>query len=352
MDQQLSRTGKVVMLFSPRVNQMNGGLTAGFVVSCDFYPTSQAGSSNVGEYFYAISPTSLAAGYGSGTRASWLRQMRSTIIHEVKHITAFAERFARNASFEELWLEEGLARHAEELYARTLYGVSWKGNVGYRASVYCDLRSADPSAPQCAGAPFLMVRHFDALYQYLQSPEPYSPLGPISPTDATFYGTAWSVVRWMIDHYATNESTFLSQLVQSNKTGIANLEAQANGHPWDEMLGEWALMLYADDYPGVTWANSRLRMLSWNTRDQYQGLCNDRGPCAGTSFNVYPLAYPFVPRATNFGTFSTTVTSLTAGSFTSWYLSGTPSATQLLDLRGANGGEPPGQLRLAILRVQ
>jgi uncharacterized protein YjdB len=126
MDQQLSRTGKIVMLFSPRINQMNGGLTAGFVVSCDFYPASQAPSSNLGEYFYAVSPTSAAAGYGSGTRESWRRQIRATIIHEVKHITSFAERFARNASFEELWLEEGLARHAEEQYARTLYGVPWE----------------------------------------------------------------------------------------------------------------------------------------------------------------------------------------------------------------------------------
>jgi hypothetical protein len=119
------------------------------------------------------------------------------------------------------------------------------------------------------------------------------------------------------------------------------------------MLGEWALSLFADDYPGVTWSNPRLSWPSWNLRDQFAGLCNDRGPCAGSSTSsLYPLAYPFVPRSTTFGTFSTTVTSLMAGSFTSWYLSGTQSATQLLDLRGANGGDPPAQLRLAILRVQ
>ncbi|MBA4072926.1 MAG: hypothetical protein C0497_13965 [Gemmatimonas sp.] len=354
MDQQLSRTGKIVMLFSPRVNAMAGGTVTGFVVSCDFYPVSQAPSSNVGEYFYAISPTSLAAGYGSGTRDSWLRQIRSTTIHEVKHITSFAERFARDAEFEELWLEEGLARHAEEQYARGIYGTAWKANTGYQASVYCDWRPAAPTAPQCAGRPILMLRHFDALYQYLQTLEPYTVLGRVGVGDATFYGTAWSVARWMMDHYATSEATFLSGLVQSTRSGVANLEARVPGRVWEEMFGEWALALFADDYPGVTFANARLQFPSWNLRDQFRGLCNDRGPClnAGNTATLYPVAYPFVPRPVGFGAFSTTVSALNAGSFSSWLLSGGQATPQLLDLRGANGGEPPGQLRLAIVRVQ
>jgi hypothetical protein len=67
---------------------------------------------------------------------------------------------------------------------------------------------------------------------------------------------------------------------------------------------------------------------------------------------VYPLAYPFAPRRVNFGAFSTTVGPMQAGTFSSWYLNGAQTAPQLLDLRGAFGGEPPGQLRLAIVRVQ
>ncbi len=354
MDQQLSRTGKLVMFFSPRINAMAGGTVTGFVVSCDFFPPSQAPSSNFGEYFYAISPTSLASGISTGTRDAWMRQIRATIIHEVKHITSFAERFSRNAEFEELWLEEGLARHAEEQFARSIYGTAWKANTGYQASVYCDVRPASSSAPQCAGRPILMLRHFDALYQYLQAPEPYTVLGRVGAGDATFYGTAWSVARWMMDHYATSESAFLSGLVQSTKAGVANLEARVTGPVWEEMFGEWALALFADDYPGVTFANARLQFPSWNLRDQFRGLCNDFGPCLNplNPGTAYPVAYPFAPRPVSFGAFSTTVNAMNAGTFSSWLLSGTQGAPQLLDLRGANGGEPPGQLRLAIVRVQ
>ena len=354
MDQNLSQTGKIVMLFSPRINSMAGGLLTGFVVSCDFFPVSQAASSNLGEYFYAIAPTSLAAGFGSGTRDSWLRQIRGTIIHEVKHITSFGERFSRNANFEELWLEEGTARHAEEQMARVIEGTAWKANVTYQQSVFCELRPASSTAPQCAGRPILMLRHFDALYQYLQNPELYTVLGRTTPADATFYATAWSIVRWMADHYATSEPAFLSALVQSTRSGIANLESRVPaGHPWEEMFGEWTLSLFADDYPGVSFANARLQFPSWNLRDQFLGLCTDLGACgSGNLGTVYPVANPFVPRAVSFGSFSTTVNALGAGSFSAWLISGAQGAPQLLDLRGANGGDPPPQMRLAILRIE
>ena len=355
MDPNLSKTGKLVMFFSPRINTMLGGAVTGFVVSCDFFSPIQAPSSNYGEYFYAISPTSLASGISTGTRDAWMRQIRATIIHEVKHITSFATRLnTPGAEFEELWLEEGLARHAEEQFARSIYGTAWKANTGYQESVYCDVRPAWPSAPQCAGRPILMFRHFDALYQYLQSPEPYTVLGRVSAGDATFYGTSWSVVRWMMDQYAASEATFLTGLVQSTKSGVANLEARVAGHVWEEMFGEWALALFADDYPGVTFANTRLQFPSWNLRDQFRGLCNDFGPClnAANLGTVYPVAYPFAPRPVSFGAFSTTVNALNAGSLSSWLVSGGQSAPQLLDLRGTSGGEPPGQLRLAIVRVQ
>jgi len=350
MDQQLSGTGKIVMVFSPRINTMSGGTIEGFVASCDFFPVSQAPSSNVGEYFYAIMPTS------SGTKAGWLRSIRSTIIHEVKHITSFGERIARAPStqvpYEELWLEEGTARHAEELYARGIYGVQWKGNVDYQNSVYCDVR---PDVPQCAGRPALMRRHFDALYQYLQSPEPYSVIGRVAPSDATFYATSWSIVRWMIDHYATSEAAFLSQLVQSGQAGVANLEARVGGgHPWEEMFGEWALTMFTDDYPGVTFANTRLRFPSWNLRSEFRGLCEDYGPCKNpaNTYNWYPLAFPLTPRPLAFGNFSDTVNFLNAASFSTWLLSGTQLAPQLIEVRSTGGGDPPSQLRIAIVRIQ
>jgi len=66
-------------------------------------------------------PTEPGSDYSSGTVNSWARGMRSTVIHEVKHITMFANKFDIGTSTtEESGLEEATARLSEEFYARAV----------------------------------------------------------------------------------------------------------------------------------------------------------------------------------------------------------------------------------------
>ena len=88
-----------------------------------------------------------------------------------------------------------------------------------------------------------MLRHFDALYAYLASPEIVSMLGRVSPTDFTFYASAWSVERWANDIFSTSEGQFLKDWTVSSVTGVANLEARTGGQPWEQSLGEWSLAM-------------------------------------------------------------------------------------------------------------
>jgi hypothetical protein len=92
MDPATDNDGRIVMVFSNAVNTLGG--VAGFVVSCDFLPRThvyQGGggnnSSNFGEFFYAIVPDNMNA-TGPGSKSQWFATMRSTIIHEVKHINS------------------------------------------------------------------------------------------------------------------------------------------------------------------------------------------------------------------------------------------------------------------------
>jgi hypothetical protein len=354
LDAQLSGTEKVVMVFSPRVNAMQQGRVQGFVVTCDFQTVAQAPSSNVGEYFYASVPTSAGTGYADPeTRDSWLRNVRATVIHEVKHLVQFAERLSRSLPFEEVSWEEGMARNVEELYARTFYGTLATQNTIYAASVGCDLRFTFSSPPQCANRPLLMLRHFDALYQYLSAPEGLSPLGRTFASDATFYASAWSIERWANDHFGTNESQFLKDWTVSPVTGVQNLEART-GRPWEESVGEWSLALYLDDDPTFTPENPRLRFPSWNLRDIWLGLCSDEGPCASpaTVPQFYPRANPFQPRLLSFGAFTVNNVSLAGGTFTIFELTGPQIGNQVFEIRSATGGDPASTIRLAIARVQ
>jgi hypothetical protein len=353
MDAQLGNLGKIVMVFSPRVNNTAEGSILGFVVSCDFSPVSTAPSSNVGEYFYAAVPTSTALGYfDAGTRDSWLRQMRPTIVHEVKHITAFANRISRNLALEDVSWEEGMARTAEELYARSIYGTQAKQNTGFAASIGCDVQFAT-GAPPCANRPLLMLRHFDALYSYFGSPELVSMLGRTYAEDFTFYASAWAVERWANDLFSTSESQFLKDFTVSGVTGVANLE-QRTGQSWEQSLGEWSLAMYTDDLPGFTPANPHLRFPSWNLRDIWLGMCTDLGPCANPNnvSQLYPASTPFQPHAVTFGNFSVNLTTLEGGAFSIFDLSGLQSAKQLIEVRSLGGGDPPATVRLAIVRIQ
>ena len=354
LDAQLSGTGKVVMVFSPRVNALQGGRVLGFAVTCDFQTVAQAPSSNVGEFFYATVPTSAAAGFfDPESRDSWLRTMRATVIHEVKHITQFGERLSRSTPLEDLSWEEGMARNVEEVYARTFYGTQAGQNTSYAASVGCDLRFASGTPPQCANRPLLMLRHFDGLYTYLLTPETLSPLGRIFGSDLTFYASAWSVERWAADHFGVSEGQFLKDLTTATATGVTNLELRT-GRPWEEMLGEWSLALALDDQPGFTPENPRLRLPSWNLRDMFQGMCNDLGPCASaaTQPQLYPRAAPLVPRALSFGTFAVNSAAIVGGSFSIFELSGTQTGNQVIEIRSLAGADPASTIRLAIVRVQ
>ncbi len=338
---RLNPGGRLVMVFSPMVNNFERNV-AGFVISCDFASQTSVPASNEGEFFYAIVPTSAGTGFDGLTQLNWRRLMRSTLIHEVKHITSFAERLDRGNPFEEAWLEEATAMIAEELWARTIYGVAWKGNVTYQQSVYCDVR---PTFPECQDAPLVMFSHFFLLYRYLERPEELSLLGdPPGEQGATFYGSGWSFVRWAIDQYATSESAFLLPLTQGPQTGLANVQARTN-RTSPEMLGLWSLANAVDDRQGFTTQVQQVLHPSWDYRNMYQRLRADLP-------NVFGRQYPLVPRAVTFGDFSQIVTALQGGSAAFFELSGSGVPVQVIELRNVQGGAPPATLRMAVVRVQ
>lgn len=354
MDAQLSGLGKVVMVFSPRVNAMQGGAVTGFTVNCDFFPVATRPSSNGGSFFYATVPTSTAAGYDApGTRDAWMRLMRSTVIHEVKHIVGFAERLSRGLPLEELSWEEGTARIAEEVYARDLYGTTAGTNTSYAQSIACDVRFAGVTPP-CAGRPLLMLRHFDALYAYMAGPEVFSPLGRAATGDVSFYGGAWSLLRWAADHASATEAQFFRDFTTSGVTGVANVEART-GRPWAEMLGEWSVAAYTDDIGGFAPGNPRLRMRSWNYPDVWLGLCTDMGPCVDPSnpVQVYTRSTPFAPRQRSFGAFQFGVGAMVGGGFTLLDLSGPGFTSQAIEIKGPGGiGSAPSTVHVAVTRVR
>jgi hypothetical protein len=330
LDAQVGGTGRVLMLFSPRVN--GSGFSA-FVVGCDFYPQSTFASSNLAEVFYGAVPAT------SQTPDAWLRTIRSTAVHELKHVAAFAEHVAHGTSFEESWLEEGSARVIEELWGRRVFGYGATDDVDYQRGLYCEAR---PDSTGCPNAPQVMQKHFIALYDYLVAHETLSPLGrPGGTTDFTFYASAWSLIRWAIDHSGRGDSTFLQALVREPALrGTANLEARA-GTPFARLLALWSLTLATDDAASPAVTSPLAQLPSWNLPDLFRGL--------GTDFpERFPTVPPLQPRPVTFGAFAVGVAGLPGGTAALFELSGIGGAQQYLLLR-ARAGSPLG---VAIARVE
>ena len=354
MDSRLDANGRVFLVFTPQMNQQLGGAALAAVVNCDFFPRAQFASSNVGEFVYAQVPTSAAAGFAPGTRTRWLHEMRGTITHELKHVTSFGERIVRGQPLEESWLEEATARHAEELFARAVFGTQRNGNHGFAATLACELGAANPALPSCAQAPRAMLPHFEALWDYLDAPESRSPLGPADVNDFSFYGSAWALTRWILDQQGIDEPAFFTGLTRSGQTGLANLEARA-GRTWEEMFGEWSLAMATDDRPGLTPADPRLRFPSWNLTGIFGDLCIALSPCPGPAVAParFTRAHPLRATALTTGAFVVEAPTVSAGGFL--VLDVRPPATgfrQLLALGGYRGAALAATVRLAIIRIE
>jgi hypothetical protein len=320
----------------------------GFVISCDFFPrnvtTNRA--SNFGENFYARVPTVGGTGFTSDNPDQWLRTMRNTIIHEVMHIASFGAHLVNNAGrWEESWLEEGMARVAEEVWARDrIYpGATWKGNMTYASTVFCDVH---PTTPECTGRPRPMFVHYAALYDFLDIPGATSLFGRVADGDFTFYAASWSFIRYNADRYAGSEPNYLRGITNSpDLTGLANI-ARQSGTDANQMLGMWSLTLVLDETTAMA-SNVDVRFPSWETRDIFAGLNRDF-----PQSQDFPKAHPVVPQIVSAGDFTIDNAGIHGGSFSPYDLLGTSANTRTIGLSGTAGGPAPPSLRLAIARVQ
>ena len=346
--------GHLNMVFSERINATTA---AAYVTGCDQYPRSVFAGSNFGQNFYGTVPTTKGSNVNSTAYSDgWFTFMARTVVHEVKHIASLSARVANNApSFEESWLEEGSARHAEELWVRDyVEHVAWKGNTGFGSAgtngIFCDFH---PENAVCNAADALrrpgygMRRHFNEIRSKLQQPWNWSLFNDgAGQSGSVFYQTSWSFVRYVIDRYAASDAAFFTRFTNSNANGLSNVSA-ITGVSADQLVGGWSLALYADDFPGLTSPGADIQFPTWNLRSIYAGLHTD-----ATWGTVFPTPFPIQPVALSFGSFTAQRAGLRGGAQAYFEISGTQSGAQLLAVRALGGGAPSPFLRVAIARLQ
>ncbi|MCB9513849.1 MAG: IPT/TIG domain-containing protein [Candidatus Latescibacteria bacterium] len=211
--------GKVTVLLSPVVNGLttwnDGSYIGGFFNSIDLdIWFNVPGTSNHGEFFYAIVPDP-----GPNPQFSpvaheidaTIESLKSIFAHEFQHMISAGQRYILqgdlNSPDEELWFNEGLSHLGEDLCGYTAQNVA-------RVKIYLH-----------GGA-----HRFWSLVQ-----------GPATLAER---GASYLFCRYLADRW-TGDS-FTRSLIGGPEAGPANV-AQATGETFEQVFKDWTAAIYLDD---------------------------------------------------------------------------------------------------------
>ncbi|HYW52091.1 MAG TPA: hypothetical protein VE861_15860 [Gemmatimonadaceae bacterium] len=293
----LDANGRIIFLLTPTVNAIvpaaqcgASGFVRGFFYSHDL--SSTATTSNRGEIFYGYVPDETGRWSCPHGRAEVLSNLAPTFVHELQHMLSFGEHAVlRGGQTEEVWLNEGLSHLAEEI-----------GSLSYekRFPAPSGRTVASQIFPDSA-APYI-TPNLTYSYRYLFSSGVYSvtSCAPGSFCSLAERGGTWLFLRWLADQ---QPESFLRQVVQTNRTGRANLEAVLQ-RSTASLLGEFAIAVSTDSIIGASrnGTPSALRFRSRNLRSVYKALFDAVGLPGGISrpFPFEPI--PLEPGASVSGT--------------------------------------------------
>jgi hypothetical protein len=272
--------GKVVIFFTRAVNELTPAGASyyygGFFHPRDLLPQTMYGSpycpgSNEREMFYMLVPDPNGVINNNSRSVGFVDTLTvANLAHEHQHLVNFARRAYVNDAFydEEVWLNEGLSHIAEELVFYRATGTAPRQNIG---------GSSFGTQPFDGLFTRYMAPNFGRLRVFLEDPQSASPYS--SADDLGTRGAAWAFLRYAADHRGSSDGDVWMRLVNSTTFGFDNL-ADVFGAGVLQMMNEWNLSIYTDDYvPGV---DVRHTEPSWNFRTVF--------PAMPTSPRSYPLA--------------------------------------------------------------
>jgi len=218
--------GRVIILFTPVVNQMTAkgstGFIAGFFYGLDL--TTQE-NSNRAEIFYSLVPDPAGRFGDARATADVLRVVPPVLAHELQHMIHFNQRvLLRRASGQEvLWLSEALAHAAEDIVA-----------------------DAFRARGDAAQADNFRLANLARAVRYLRDPSAASLVGTRPPGSLEERGAQWLFIKYLAGQYGGND--LLRRLTQTTRTGVANVTAET-GQSWPTLVSDWTVALWADGAP-------------------------------------------------------------------------------------------------------
>jgi len=315
----------VIVLMTPTVNklvpksQCSQGFIAGFFFSGDLDPTF-APQFNNGEVFYSLVADSAGTLSCQHSTSQLERNVPVTFVHEFQHMINFVQKVRiRGGQSENTWLDEGLARYAEE-------------NAG---------RSFLADGDSAAFSQYAIDPVFDA-YLYMRATGTSALLFARDTGGLAPLGAGWLFVRYLVDQFGDSTPR---RLVQTTQVGQANVAA-LTGQPFEQSVTRWALANWVSDLPGFT-APSELQYTSWHFRRTFSSLHSQDAL-------DFPLAYPLVPTfsAGDAANVSGTLRSGSGAYLRAVQRAGGAAFTLRLSANGTTTVSPAVIPRLVVLRIR
>ena len=329
--------GRVIAFSTRAVNELtppgSGSFVGGFFFSRDLLDPVDCLTSNDGEMFYMLAADPAGTVNGNARSVSFIMdQTFGTLAHEFEHLINASRRMHVNTPWngllEEVWLNEGLAHISEELVFYARAGLAPGANLGVA-------QIGDGGVVQASFFRYA-ESNFGRLRQWLLSPHASGAFQ--GDDDLSTRGAAWAFLRYASDRDPSTESAFFGGLLNTDDTGLDNLQAALGTDPlpW---FRDFSAAMYADD-AGLG-AAAVYTQPSWNFRDLYAALDYDPGP---TCSCAYQLA---VRNPSNGVTESFT---LSNGGASAYVRMGVPASAFAGVTVLSGGSTPPATVRVAVIR--
>lgn len=267
----LDGNGRVVAFYTRAVNELSppasSSVVSGYVTARDLFEAdASCPRSNEGEIFYMLVPDPTGAVNSNVRTVSFVRGGTvGTLSHEFQHLINASRRLYVNGAsgLEEVWLNEGLSHIAEELmFYRTSVGLAPRGNI-----VVGNLTTGPNASRRVAAFNTYANQNFGRLRSWLQRPDT---AGAFKTNDGlATRGAIWAFLRYAADRRNGTDSQLWYDLVNSQTSGKANLQAVLGVDP-DTWLRDFTSAMYADD--AVAGIGAAQQVTSWNFRSLYVAL--------------------------------------------------------------------------------
>lgn len=319
----LDGNARIIILLTPAVNLLTRpeekGFIIGFVRLCDLLSSTFCPETNRGEIMYLLVPDPDGQ-YGKRHESADLlqRALPPALAHELQHLISFNYRPLPwgGLAADELWLSEALAHAAEELVGQVV----------------------EARGDSVAAARF-RAQNYRRAQLFLENPAQSSLISPEGVGTLEQRGAAWLFVEYLAGRF--NRSV-LASLTRYTGSGVDNVVTQTHT-PWNSLVNDWAVALYADDAP-------ELRGSGVDVRYTFAALDLRRIMAPLSPGGVYPLR----PEIQGFSDFSA------PGAFaatSAWYFrleQGEARTTLRVRLTAETGSGFPRSARpqLAVLRLR